>query len=383
MMEAPAQREDDSPAAASPATPASDAAAPPASDPSQRLRRRGTLIVALIVAVAVLLDLSADGRSTASLRQELPAPSIIVGAGGSGGAAHVAVAAAASPGLGAPPPGTQHAPAAVAASPAPTPAPSPPPPFDVLVMNLDDKPEFWHNASRRWTPLLPHVRRLPASHLERRTGRQSLCHTIMRALETLRAEPSHPWVVVLEDDALPTPAFARLWPAMVAELSARLGDWDIVQTGALFEYKLARNPVIAPVRCSRVFMSVPASTAGQMIIYNRSVLRLARKWLASVRAGKDVVYNDLFFTINGPGTAKLKKAESAEFRVWHPRESISTQSVHVSETTPGKVSNFVWAFSSASKRIAEAAEATLPPLNATSDDPRLLGCEVGGGGDVG
>jgi hypothetical protein len=202
-----------------------------------------------------------------------------------------------------------------------------------------------------------------ASQLKGRRNTQSLCHSIMRAIESLRSN-DNPFVVVMEDDALPTAAWETLWPQALRELLALRGAWDVVQTGGRFAFARTAPEEVVAAPCSRVFVTLPRSTAGQMIIYSRSVLHTAAKWLAAVKAGETVRVNDIFFTVNGPGS-ELYKERAEQFLVWHPRQALTTQSVHVSSTT-GKHSDPNADFNSTSAFIQRLADIRLPPLSTQS-----------------
>lgn len=116
----------------------------------------------------------------------------------------------------------------------------------------------------------------------------------MRVINTM-LNNSDPFVVLMEDDVTPTPAFDVLWPRMLAELLSRLDEWDVVQTGGNFAW--TGLPHVTPVNCSRAFVSINASTGAQMIKFNRSVLRKASSWLSRVQQGLDSIYNDIYFTV--------------------------------------------------------------------------------------
>jgi hypothetical protein len=232
--------------------------------------------------------------------------------------------------------------------------------FSAYVINLDRHADRWNQSMREWGTRLP-LRRMPASELKRKSPVQSINHSVMRVISTL-LDNDDPFVISMEDDAVATPAFDVMWPHMLAELTARLDEWDVVQTGGRFDFVLATNPDIVPVPCSQVFVSVNATTAAQMIIFNRrAMLSKGATWLGRLRKGKDVLPNDLYFTVNGP--AKKEIGETVQFTVWHPRVSVTTQSSHISATT-FRYSSPAAKLQRSSDRVKRVSDALLPPLGA-------------------
>ena len=224
--------------------------------------------------------------------------------------------------------------------------------------------EAWKAVQATWGPLFRPATRLraldappsPASF----DDTQHLATAIARAIDTMQTN-AHPWVVIITPGAVPTAAATLpAWEALLHELAARIGDWDVVQMGGqlLSDDALA----ITPVACSTAFLSVNASMGGKLLVLSRSLLTKAGEWLASARTSFDpsLMSSEQYFTYSGPAAQAgfRKHGNSAryahpDFSIWWPRESMTG--------VVSRIHGLAEGFAASARVIAAAGDAAYGP----------------------
>lgn len=145
------------------------------------------------------------------------------------------------------------------------------------VINLDRRPDRWLDCQQAWSPFFDLVR-FPAVDDAKGARGCKLSH--VRLAEHVLAD--HAFLLVLEDDATPTPAFARLGLDCLAQAQQHLFDWDCCLLGAFLDLSPIRlkRATLTPTD-SPLFLKSDYGHNTHAVLYNHRSLPLLQASLTS------------------------------------------------------------------------------------------------------
>lgn len=149
-----------------------------------------------------------------------------------------------------------------------------------FIVNLDGRPDRWAAAAAEWGGVLPHVTRFAAVARPDRpvTG---CAASVMTLVDAYLGSGALDLLVVVEDDAVRTPAWDAWWPRVLADAAATLDQWHTLNTGPV----LLDTPLpLTPFAHTDTLLRAARSLNAQCTLYSRALVRDLGRELAHVRA---------------------------------------------------------------------------------------------------
>jgi hypothetical protein len=111
----------------------------------------------------------------------------------------------------------------------------------VKVINLDKNKEKWNKMKEIWSPHFQLERVSAKMHV-----RDPVCGLALTHISLLRefsADPTNDFLLIMEDDAYPTPDFNATFVHKVMQRAMNIPFWQVINLGPWF----SRQPVVTPV----------------------------------------------------------------------------------------------------------------------------------------
>ena len=150
-------------------------------------------------------------------------------------------------------------------------------------INLDKRPDKWKETESSFEGTGLALRRHSAT-LHREGWRGCGASHVALAREALRL--GLPWVIVVEDDCLPSGDFAERWPVVRDALAAEKGQWDIFLGGPTY--------VQGPIDMRGPLIGIDTGFALHFYVLNASAYEKAIAWNADRHGPIDVYYSNQF-----------------------------------------------------------------------------------------
>jgi len=100
--------------------------------------------------------------------------------------------------------------------------------MDAYVINLDKRPDRWQQIQEDWANTSINLIRFKA--VEHKFGAVG-CARSHLALVQYAKDNKMPFILVLEDDAIPTDYFSKLWKRTTTYIGNHFDEWDIFNGG--------------------------------------------------------------------------------------------------------------------------------------------------------
>ena len=151
-------------------------------------------------------------------------------------------------------------------------------------INLDDRKDKWEEtqAAFKYTGIVP-IRFPAIRHSEGWRG----CGASHVAIARDAIHKGHPWILVIEDDCMPSADFAERWPAVKKQLWENRGAWDIFLAGPTY----LQGPV-KPL--GENLIEIDSAFATHFYVLNAAAYERAIAWNPDRHGPIDVYYSNEF-----------------------------------------------------------------------------------------
>lgn len=174
-------------------------------------------------------------------------------------------------------------------------------------INLDDRKDKWEDTQAAFKDTGIVMKRFPAiRHSEGWRGCGASHVAIMR--EALRQ--GHHWVLVIEDDCMPSADFAERWPAVKKELWENRGTWDIFLAGPTY----LQGPV-KPL--GKNLIEIGSGFTTHFYVLNAHAYERAIAWNPDRHGPIDVYYSDQFRIVSSYPILATQRPSVSDIRGTH------------------------------------------------------------------
>ena len=146
------------------------------------------------------------------------------------------------------------------------------------VINLDKRPDRWEAMQRRWSPFFELIR-IPGVYMPGNGAAGCKLSHQMVASHFLKTEPV---ITVLEDDAIPTPAFEKIGKDCILDACRYVDEWRIANLGPYLDVTILGlgRANLQPTK-SEYFLSASYSQQTHFMLYNRKSIPILQEALRS------------------------------------------------------------------------------------------------------
>ena len=106
--------------------------------------------------------------------------------------------------------------------------------MDAYVINLDKRPDRWQQFQEDWKDTPINLIRFKA--VEHKFGGVGCTRSHLALIQHAK-DNNMPYVLVLEDDAIPTEQFTKLWKRCLTYIENHFDEWDVFNGGPTIVYK--------------------------------------------------------------------------------------------------------------------------------------------------
>jgi len=141
--------------------------------------------------------------------------------------------------------------------------------MDAYVINLDKRPDRWQQFQEDWKDTGLNFIRMSA--IEHKSGGVGCTRSHLALIQHAK-DNNMPYILVLEDDALPTANFKTYWKRSLNYLDNHHSEWNVFNGGPLVVYK---NTIM---KLTTHFYKTNSALATHFIIYNSNCYDKLLTW---------------------------------------------------------------------------------------------------------
>jgi len=144
--------------------------------------------------------------------------------------------------------------------------------MDAYVINLDRRTDRWEQIQKDWADYSD-INLIRVSAVEYNPGKVGCARSHLKLVQHAK-DHKMPYILVMEDDAIPTQHFKKLWKRCLRYLDNHQEDWDIFNGGSTLVSLKKGNPK----KLTKTLVSTDFSFGTHFVIYNEKCYDKVLSW---------------------------------------------------------------------------------------------------------
>jgi len=162
--------------------------------------------------------------------------------------------------------------------------------MDAYVINLDKRSDRWEQLQKDWADY-PEINLIRVSAVEYNPGKVGCARSHLKLVKHAK-DHKMPYILVMEDDAIPTQHFKKLWKRCLTYLNNHQDEWDIFNGGSTLVSLKKGNPK----KLTKILVRTDFSFGAHFVIYNEKCYDKILSWEKLDTILKDRPPIDVFYS---------------------------------------------------------------------------------------